>query len=79
MSAATPSLAIDRLAPVERLALGDGGSWVDVCPAFVRDLAQRADTSQDVTLHPGHGALVVMGGRSFSDRPNQRGHRSRRI
>ena len=231
MSAATPSLAIDRLAPVERLALGDGGSWVDVCPAFVRDPerllvevvdrtrwmqgevwrydryveehrvgawlrpdellpavrqtglhlesryrvpfdgvtaihyrdgedfqglhsdremrwlddtliailvlgaarpfvlrprreaddpAQRADTSQDVTLHPGHGALVVMGGRcqrdwlhgiprdpttqarvsltwrwtsrrgrpdtapgyfdgrSFSDRPNPRGHRSRR-
>lgn len=32
-----PDLGIDRAAPVQRLALGDGSSWVDLCPAFVRD------------------------------------------
>ncbi len=35
MSGPAPALAIDRTAPVERIGLADGSSWVDVCPGFV--------------------------------------------
>lgn len=34
--ATPPDLEIDRRRPVERIALGDGRSWVDLCPAFAR-------------------------------------------
>ncbi len=36
-------LSIDRSAPVERVALGDGSSWVDVCPGFVRQPEELLD------------------------------------
>jgi alkylated DNA repair dioxygenase AlkB len=37
VSSPTPALAIDRGATVERVPLGEGASWVDVCPGFVHE------------------------------------------
>ncbi len=45
----TVDLLIDRAASVERLDLDSAGSWVDLCPSFVRDPQQLLDEVVDGT------------------------------
>lgn len=47
MSERGPELEIDRARPVQRLPLGDGSSWVDLCPGFVRAPAGLLDEVLD--------------------------------
>ncbi|CAN5708154.1 alpha-ketoglutarate-dependent dioxygenase AlkB [soil metagenome] len=44
-----PELQIERSAPVERVPLGDGSSWVDVRPGFARDPGAMLDQTLATT------------------------------